>query len=170
MTHPSVGAVLKAAGVYTPPVLGAVSRDAGVRLGEMISVRDFGAVGDDTTDDSAAFQAAMDTGRAIYVPNATYRIVQGLKIRDGLPVASPYQATQCILIGETGGLIGNGPLGVSRPRLRYDPVTPGTDEPLLTRERGYLQANQTPNFTHTGGVSTAGSVSVILKNLISIFL
>ena len=57
-------------------------RDAdvtGVFLREMISlvdVRDFGAVGDGVTDDSAAFEAADQAagGRRVYVPQGTYHL------------------------------------------------------------------------------------------------
>lgn len=44
---------------------------------EVVSVRDFGAVGDGTTDDTAAFQAAeaaAPTGGTIFVPAGTYRV------------------------------------------------------------------------------------------------
>jgi hypothetical protein len=39
---------------------------------DMLNVKDFGAVGDGTTNDTASIQAALNTGRAIYFPNGTY--------------------------------------------------------------------------------------------------
>lgn len=42
--------------------------------GSYINVKDFGAVGDGTTDDTAAFQAAADEGGKIYVPKGIYII------------------------------------------------------------------------------------------------
>ena len=39
-----------------------------------VNVRWFGAVGDGTTDDYAAFQAALDTGHTVDIPNGTYSI------------------------------------------------------------------------------------------------
>uniref|UniRef100_UPI001953031C glycosyl hydrolase family 28-related protein n=10 Tax=Bacteria TaxID=2 RepID=UPI001953031C len=40
----------------------------------MISVKDFGAVGDGTTDDTAALNAAFSqTGHSIYIPKGCYR-------------------------------------------------------------------------------------------------
>jgi len=57
---------------------GAVGRTVSAKLQELISVKDFGAVGDGTTDDGPAFQAAINaiaaTGGRIYVPAATYLI------------------------------------------------------------------------------------------------
>jgi hypothetical protein len=48
------------------------------RFGERLSVKDFGAVGDGVTDDSAAIQAAINalpaTGGEVYVPAGTYLV------------------------------------------------------------------------------------------------
>lgn len=44
------------------------------RFADKVNVRDFGAVGDGVTDDTAAFNAAGETGKAVYVPGGTYRL------------------------------------------------------------------------------------------------
>ena len=53
---------------------GAVARTVQTKLRDTVSVKDFGAVGDGTTNDSAAFNAAVAalpaSGGEIYVPNA----------------------------------------------------------------------------------------------------
>ena len=62
-----------------------VNRPIAEKLAEIVSVKDFGAVGDGTTDDTAAIQAAIDTftvgtkGGSIYFPNGTY-LVSGITI------------------------------------------------------------------------------------------
>lgn len=53
---------------------GAVGRTVHQKFQEFISVKDFGAVGDNVADDTAAFQLAADVGGQIYVPNGTYKI------------------------------------------------------------------------------------------------
>lgn len=50
----------------------ALARSAQDKLRETVSVKDFGAVGDGVTDDTAYFQAAINTGKAIYIPQGTY--------------------------------------------------------------------------------------------------
>lgn len=57
----------------------AVARTAHDKLREAVSVRDFGAVGDGSADDTAAIQAALDatltaSGGALYFPRGTYNI------------------------------------------------------------------------------------------------
>ena len=51
------------------------------KLGETVSVKDFGAVGDGAADDSAAFQAALDQHGAIHVPAGTYRLDSEIQVK-----------------------------------------------------------------------------------------
>jgi hypothetical protein len=60
---------------------GAVPTTVQTKLRETVSVMDFGAVGNGTTDDTAAIQAAFDSGaRLIYVPFGSYLISSAITV------------------------------------------------------------------------------------------
>lgn len=46
----------------------------------------YGAAGNGTTDDSAAFQSCIDSGRPIYIPNRTYYIASPITLRSNLTI------------------------------------------------------------------------------------
>lgn len=76
---PVAGAVMNAENVaYDPPFFGAVGTNVEAKLAQTVSVKDFGAVGDGVTDDTAAIQAAGDSlpddGGEIYFDNGTFLI------------------------------------------------------------------------------------------------
>jgi len=61
---------------YTYPAVGAVGQTVQTRLEQYVSVKDFGAVGDGVTDDTAAIQAALSSGKKLIqgVPGETYLV------------------------------------------------------------------------------------------------
>ncbi|WP_420128075.1 glycosyl hydrolase family 28-related protein [Longimicrobium sp.] len=69
---------------------GAVTRTVESRLRETVSVKDYGAVGDGVTDDTAAFTSAFNYlasrvtstlgGGTLYVPHGTYKLSQALPL------------------------------------------------------------------------------------------
>jgi len=65
---------------YNEGGTGAVTRTVKAKLQETVSVKDFGAVGDGVTDDTAAIQAALNSGGGIYFPPATYIINGNLTV------------------------------------------------------------------------------------------
>lgn len=65
---------------FTQPGVTAVARTVQARLRDTVSVKDFGAVGDGVTDDTATMQAAIDyavaNGRDLFIPDGTYIVNQ----------------------------------------------------------------------------------------------
>jgi hypothetical protein len=91
-------------GLLTAPFPGAVPRTVEDKLGEHLSARDFGAMGDGTADDGPALQAAMNaaaaSGKTLLIGEGSYRTT--------LPLALPGAAAGLIMRGK---LLYAGPTG-----------------------------------------------------------
>jgi len=76
----SAGAVDAAQVSYNPAGTGAVATNVQAKLRQVVSVMDFGAVGDGVTNDAAAINAAIAAGSAIYFPkpSASYYIASSI--------------------------------------------------------------------------------------------
>lgn len=83
------GAVALASGT------GATRRSVRDKLREIVSVKDFGAVGDGTTDDTAEIQAAFDSGaKRVVFPPGTYVVSSQLDVPNWLQITGEgYQPT-----------------------------------------------------------------------------
>jgi hypothetical protein len=57
---------------YIPAGAGATQRTVQAKLRDVVNVKDFGAVGNGTTDDTAAIQAAINSGYSLVFPAGTY--------------------------------------------------------------------------------------------------
>ena len=69
---------------YDPAGTGAVSTTVQAKLRESVSVKDFGAVGNGSTDDTTAFLNAIASGAGrINVPDGTYKITSKLTLGVG---------------------------------------------------------------------------------------
>jgi hypothetical protein len=88
---------------YTPTFTGSVSRVIRDKLDEFVSVKDFGALGDGVTDDTAAIQAALDAGLGpVKFPVGIYCVSDEIVIPDG------------------GGIIGANAFWKTRTGYTYD--------------------------------------------------
>ena len=61
---------------YDPPFTGAVTSGYNVeeKLSQTVSVKDFGAVGDGVTDDTAAINAALAASNSVFIPSGLYKV------------------------------------------------------------------------------------------------
>ena len=84
----TVATVSSANVTYTAPYTSSVQRTGQSKYSDVISVKDFGAVGNDSNDDTAEIQAAIDAaasrgGGTVYFPSGTYKISGELAISGG---------------------------------------------------------------------------------------
>jgi len=96
---------------------GATQRTALDKLRDVVSVKDFGAAGDGTADDTAEIQAALDAvpaiGGCVYFPAGTYVVSAPLVVDsntvlvgDGMYV-SKLSATTAFTSSQASGMAGN---------------------------------------------------------------
>jgi len=87
--------------VFLQAGVGAVQRTIQSKLREVVSVKDFGAVGDGTTDDTAAIQAALDAQQSaagrLFVPTGTY-LVTGLTIYSNIELVGESRFNSTLLL------------------------------------------------------------------------
>ena len=74
---------------------GAVGKTLNNKLQDLVSVKDFGATGNGTTDDTAAIQAAINlactNGGNVYLPSGTYKISAALVFSMNSGVVDPFK-------------------------------------------------------------------------------
>ena len=81
---------------------GATTRTLQNKLRDTVSVKDFGATGNGSTDDTAAIQAALDSGaKTVFCPNGTY------KVSSTLYIPGDVAGTSVSLIGDGSNTIIN---------------------------------------------------------------
>lgn len=82
---------------------------------ELASVKAFGAAGDGTADDTAAFRAALAANRVVYVPGGTYKLSGGINVRANCELRLDRDAVldftqtegNCISLDMSAGIRGN---------------------------------------------------------------
>lgn len=102
MLYPTEPASNSADPSFLHPAVGALPRGQTAKLADQASVKDFGAVGDGVTDDTAAFQAALAGAKAVTVPPGTYILSAPLAPVEGASLLGLGDA--CQLVGAHPGV------------------------------------------------------------------
>jgi len=136
--------------IYDPPFTGAVSTNVEAKLAQTLSVKDFGAVGNGVTNDTAAFNlaiAACSTGQSIYVPAGNY-IVTVASLVYGTKVIS-FNCSPGALINGTAGTEGFITAGEYGNTATYGPHAPAN---------GFMYNKYVVNDAYPSAGSVAGKV------------
>ena len=180
----SIGSTSADLVTYTPNGTGAVARSAASKFGETVSVKDFGAVGDGTNNDSLAIQAAIDYvaslgGGVVHFPVGTYGIDQPLIVTSGVSLdgANQYSTTLKKLTATAAAVtntsvieaIGSGTVGspvcvlymCASKTLPEIPYAYGTVSELTIRGN----TNDPNTTTTTYGICAAGFNQAALRNV-----
>jgi hypothetical protein len=81
---------------FTQSGTGAVTRTVASKLQDVVSVKDFGAVGDGVTNDTAALISALNTGKEVWIPKGsvfTLNAAQTITFIENLNLVSPEEVT-----------------------------------------------------------------------------
>lgn len=78
---------------YTASGTGAVTRTSAGKFADVVSVKDFGAVGDGLTDDTLAIQKALSAGYHVYVPEGTYLVTSTIGLTSSQSLYGAGQAS-----------------------------------------------------------------------------
>ncbi len=125
---------------FQPAGSGAVTTTVQEKLREVVSVKDFGAVGDGTTDDTgsitAAISAATLANRTLYFPAADYKVTSSLTVT-------------CSTYMENGGYLS--PSGLAANAVVFNVTARTTHENIrIQGNQAYDPANGTIGIRPTG--------------------
>jgi hypothetical protein len=159
------GAVDASQVTYDPPFAESVVTNVEAKLAQIVSVVDFGAVGDGVTDDYQAFQDAIDSlpvsGGAVLIPattSNTWKISQTLNVRKKLHLigqvahgTGDQKGTKLVFPADVSGIVFN-----SYNTSLYTTVTP---DPLLPGAYGSVMEN----IMLLGGGGSAAADGVVVR-------
>jgi hypothetical protein len=84
----------------------AVAISAQDKMRQIVSVKDFGAVGDGITDDTTAVQDALASSTGVYFPNGTYKLTAAIELSEGQKIQGESRySSQLYFVGDINGVV-----------------------------------------------------------------
>jgi hypothetical protein len=110
ITSQDTGSTSLSASAISYTAAGSVTvRTVQAKLQESVSVKDFGAVGDGTTNDAGAIQSALNSGaKAVHFPDGVYLVQSALTVPTNVQMYGDSKYTTQIKKGFSGDLIAFG--------------------------------------------------------------
>lgn len=177
---------------YLPGGTGAVATTAQAKLRESVSVKDFGAVGDGITDDTAAIQNAINTSGFVFLPSGNYRVTSTITLNSGTHLvgtgrsnttitseivgASLFQTVASsaafIYVGDMK-LVGNGLTGASGNGHAINFIDPAIGSGTFTPQNSLLERLWITGFKGldvctNSGSPTISSAAVVMYDTLAI--
>lgn len=87
---------------YEPGFTGSTATTVADKLRQIVSVKDFGAVGDGVTDDAPAFIQACSTSDTVFVPQGQYKLLSTIPITDSMVLDDG-----AVLVADAAGVYDN---------------------------------------------------------------
>ena len=165
----------------TQPWTGAVSRPLLSTLGDWVSVKNFGAVGDGTTDDTAAIQAAITHagtlayGANVFFPDGEYKVTSTLTIsgnsvsltgasRDSVQIIRSTAYGEIFAFSKGTSTVLDG-VGIFNMRLIDNGTNNATGTAIRVENVSRFELNNIIIFGGTNGVIFKGAANVVVNNL-----
>lgn len=158
---------------FTQDGAGAVTRSWSSKLKDVVSVKDFGAVGDGVTDDTVAIQAAIDNAAAmfnqvayppagavytspiLFFPPGAYRITNTLNVYPGLTLTGqagiPYTVEHTRIIMDTQGGTVNLTKHIFNLTRVFQSVQRGNNVTVTIEDLGFWITNPGSTIVGRGG-------------------
>lgn len=158
---------------FTQSGTGAAVRTVDSKLKDVVSVKDFGAIGDGTTNDTVAIQAAIDSlvsGGIVYFPPGTYRVARntGTNDRWGIKVTG----SNITLLGY-GATLRRFNTDISTYALAYPILMVGTPDSNVASATqnieviGLTFTGENTRHSTAGSALSDGRYAIALKNTVN---
>lgn len=122
------------------------------RFADVVNVKDFGAVGDGVTDDTAAIQAAVNTGKNVYFPSVKYIIT------NTITCSTRGQG----FYGDAGSLGGKADIATNNygSIIQFSNATPGATMFLVTESQ-----NTFSNLKFRGDAISTTDIGILFQKI-----